>query len=83
MLAVYGGLLSVFLRILSLLAIPVGLVLVIVGLVRYLSPPPFDSAEVILRRRYAQGEISLSEYRQLLLDIGAKGESDHDQPPSR
>ncbi len=58
--------LSVLMELL-VLAIPVGIVLVIVGLVQYFRPqaqPP--SAEETLRRRFAGGEISRTEYDEML-----------------
>lgn len=58
------------LEILLSLAIPVGLVLVIVGLVQYFRPQPVEPGpEEILKRRYASGEITLSEYEELLRTI--------------
>ena len=51
------------------LALPVGVVLVIVGLVRYFRPA-VETAEDILDRRYAAGEISFSEYNALRQDLG-------------
>ncbi len=56
-----------FLMLLLALAIPVGLVLVIVGLVQYFRPvPQSPNPEDTLRQRYAAGEISLSEYEEML-----------------
>ncbi|MDA8346031.1 MAG: SHOCT domain-containing protein [Thermaerobacter sp.] len=52
---------------LLVLAIPVGLVLVIVGLVQYFRPvPQAVGPEDTLKHRYAAGEISLSEYEEML-----------------
>ena len=55
---------------LAALAIPVGLVLVIVGLVQFFRPsetPP--GPEEILKTRYARGELSLSEYEGMLRTV--------------
>ncbi len=62
--------LSGILSALAVLAVPVGLVLVIVGLVQFFRPaetPP--DPEEILKGRYARGEISLSEYEEMLRTI--------------
>jgi uncharacterized membrane protein len=59
---------------LAVLAVPVGLVLVIVGLVQFFRPaetPP--GPEEILKSRYAGGEISLSEYEEMLRTIRGDG----------
>jgi uncharacterized membrane protein len=54
--------------IISWLMVPVGIVLIIVGLVRYFWPRE-DDPTVILQRRYARGEISQSEHQALLEDL--------------
>ncbi len=55
---------------LAILAVPVGLVLVIVGLVQFFRPAETSPGpEEILKSRYAQGEISLSEYEEMLRAI--------------
>lgn len=52
---------------LLILAIPVGLALVIVGLVQFFTPQTAPiGPEELLKRRYAAGEISLSEYEEML-----------------
>lgn len=55
-----------FLSLLLAFAIPVGLVLIVVGLIQFFRPDPGPDAEEVLRRRYALGEISESEYREML-----------------
>lgn len=50
---------------LLLLAIPVGIVMMLIGLVQYFRPAYEPSALEILQRRYAQGEITQSEYEEL------------------
>lgn len=65
---------SVFFGILGLISwvlVPIGVILVIVGLVRYFRPRE-DDPEIILQRRYARGEISRSEYEELLKDLHPK-----------
>lgn len=66
-----GGLLLVPI-LMSWIMIPVGVVLVVVGLIRYFWPREDDPA-AILKRRYAAGEISQSEYQTLLHDLNADG----------
>ena len=52
---------------LAILAVPIGFVMVIIGLVQFFRPPASPlSPEEILKTRYAQGEISLSEYEEML-----------------
>ncbi|MDA8346028.1 MAG: SHOCT domain-containing protein [Thermaerobacter sp.] len=49
------------------LALPVGLVLVIVGLVQYFRPQPAAlGPEETARRRYASGEISRTEFDEMV-----------------
>lgn len=62
------------LSLLLTLAIPVGVVLVAVGLLQYFRPEPEPGAFERLRRRYADGEISLSEFEEMrrTLEEGAK-----------
>ena len=66
-----GGILVRLLSLLSLLLIPVGVVLVIAGLIRYFWPRA-DDPRTILQRRYAAGDISKSEYEELLRDLEGK-----------
>ena len=54
---------------LAVMAIPVGIVLVVFGLVRYFRPAA-ETSEAVLARRYAAGEISRSEYAALRRDLG-------------
>ncbi len=63
-----GGIVVHVLALLSLLLIPVGIVLVIAGLIRYFWPRE-DDPRTILQRRYAAGDISKSEYEELLQDL--------------
>ena len=59
------------LSLLMILAIPVGLVLVAVGVVQYFRPLPEPDALERLARRYADGEITLSEYEEMRAQIAA------------
>lgn len=60
---------------LAVLAIPIGLVLVIVGLVQYFRPALTPQGpEEILKARYAAGEITLSEYEEMLRTLRGEGE---------
>lgn len=65
---------SVFLsllRLVSWIMVPVGIILVIVGLIRYFWPRDEDPL-TILQRRYAKGEISQSEFEALKNEFDTK-----------
>lgn len=62
-----------FVSLLLVLAIPVGLVLVVVGLIQYFRPDPEPDALERLRRRYADGEITLSEYEEMRATLEREG----------
>lgn len=66
-----GGVLVSILGLLGWLLIPVGIVLVIAGLIRYFWPRE-DDQRTILQRRYAAGDISKSEYEEMLRDLERK-----------
>ena len=56
---------------LASLAVPFGFVMVIIGFVQFFRPPAAPlSPQEILQTRYAKGELSLSEYEEMLRDIG-------------
>lgn len=59
---------------LLLLCIPAGLTLFVWGLLQYLRPrpAPAPSAEEILRRRFAQGELDATEYASMLGTLQGK-----------
>lgn len=81
-----GPILLVILQTAFLVAIPVGVILIAIGLFRYFSGPGEDSPDAILQRRYAQGEISWSEYETLLEQLNLpkprkKEEERHDPSP--
>lgn len=65
MLAAPWGALFRLMSILLVLAIPVGLILVVVGLLQYFRPEPEPDADERLRRRYVQGEITQSEFEAM------------------
>lgn len=58
--------------ILALLAIPVGLLLVIEGIIQFFRPPG-PRPEEILKARYASGEISQAQFEEMLRTV--RGES--------
>lgn len=58
---------SIWLGMFGLIAwimVPVGIILIVVGLIRYFWPRE-DDPRTILQRRYARGEISRSEFEEL------------------
>lgn len=61
----------VSIMVISWLMVPVGTILIIVGLIRFFWPRE-DDPTVIVQRRYARGEISRSEYQDLLQELGPK-----------
>jgi uncharacterized membrane protein len=70
---------TIALSFIGVVALPVGIILIIVGLVRYFFPGQ-ESAEAVLDRRYAAGEISRSEYEELRRDLGLPPRRDpHDR----
>lgn len=62
--------------ILLVLAIPVGLILIVVGLLQTFRPEPEPNAEERLRRRYVQGEITQSEFESMRSVLYPEGDGE-------
>lgn len=63
-----GGFWLSFFSLIAWLMVPVGIVLITVGIIRYFRPRE-DDPRTILQRRYATGEISRSEFEELWIEL--------------